>query len=206
MPLFSSKTQTLTILYSIQIERAKKRKMVDPPSKLTPPLKKPAIAPSTASKPTLGTKRDPSKPVTKDSKTDSSFFSSKPKPKLPSFRKVSNPTSGAPGVKKEEHDSSVAQPNSIDPFQEALKSMGKAGNIADRSTTPLSDIASSSSQTVRLGKNGKPKKKVTFPPDDQLEHVKLIDKAIYDDDLGQVCRCRGRGRLSETDFFVFFCG
>ncbi|KAG1894146.1 uncharacterized protein F5891DRAFT_1195563 [Suillus fuscotomentosus] len=85
-----------------------------------PPAKKAAVAPTTsASKPTAMKKE--TKPVlaVKDVRSDSSFFSApKPKAKLPSFKKALAPV-------KKEPDLNVAQPSSIVPFQEALKSMGK---------------------------------------------------------------------------------
>jgi protein phosphatase 1 regulatory subunit 10 len=103
--------------------KSKKRKLNEAatPSKTAPPAKKMAVASSATSRPTV-VKKEPKPVVTsvKDAKSDSSFFSApKPKPKLPSFKKAP-----APAVKREPV-TNIAQPSSIDPFQEALKSMAK---------------------------------------------------------------------------------
>ncbi|EIM85511.1 uncharacterized protein STEHIDRAFT_140135 [Stereum hirsutum FP-91666 SS1] len=145
----------------------------------------------------------------KESKTDSSFFSApKPKPKLPSFKKAaaapaphppstsvsasaaiangSGPTTGGPAVKKEP-DPNVAQPSAIDPFQEALKDMAKG-----RKGSPASGPASTPPGVgtppppPQKGLQGKKKKSVTWPAEDQLEKVKWIERAMYDDDEGSV--------------------
>lgn len=117
------------------------------------------------------------KPVSlpvKDSRSDSSFFSApKPKPKLPSFKKA------AVNVKKE--DMNVAQPSSIDPFQEALKSMGKGRKASPAVSTPPPIPAAS---TPPAGNTiGKAKRKsVSWAPEGQLESIRLIERAVYDDD------------------------
>jgi len=137
----------------------------------------------------------------KDAKSDSSFFSApKPKPKLPSFKKAPAPppgssAAGVPQVKKE--DLNVAQPSSIDPFQEALKSMAKARSKGSPAVPtpppPLSGngsanssgsttVATSTSSDNGLTKNGKRKKSVTWAPEGKLESIRLIERAIYDDD------------------------
>jgi protein phosphatase 1 regulatory subunit 10 len=115
----------------------------------------------------------------KDAKSDSSFFSApKPKPKLPSFKKAPAPTTHI----KKELDPNVAQPSSIDPFQEALKSMAKARKESPAVSTPPPTSASTPPQTTGLTKLGKKKKSVTWAPEGQLQSIRLIEKAIYDDD------------------------
>jgi protein phosphatase 1 regulatory subunit 10 len=41
-------------------------------------------------------------------------------------------------------------------------------------------------QTNNISKNGKKKKTVTWAPDAQLESVRLIERAVYDDDPQEV--------------------
>ncbi|KAA1465951.1 hypothetical protein DENSPDRAFT_868138 [Dentipellis sp. KUC8613] len=163
--------------------KRRKRKSSDPPPKAAPPAKKAALAPASSSKP--GAVKREIKPVpaaakVKDSKSDSSFFSApKPKPKLPSFKK-----SPAPPVKKEP-DPNVAQPSSINPFQEALKDMAKARKASPVVVpTPPPPRASGSTPPLSAGltKTGKKRKTVTWAADGQLEQVKFIDRAVYDDD------------------------
>jgi protein phosphatase 1 regulatory subunit 10 len=110
----------------------------------------------------------------KDAKSDSSFFSApKPKPKLPNFKKApAAPT-------KTERNPNVAQPSSIDPFQEALKSMAKARKESPVVSTPPPTSSDIPSATIKLGKK---KKSVTWAPEGQLELIRLIEKAVYDDD------------------------
>lgn len=130
----------------------------------------------------------------KETKLDSSFFSTKPKAKLPSFTKKTA------AVKKEEPDANVAQPSTIDPFQEALKSMVKqVGSPAQAPAPepvvePLQTATVVQEAVVTLGRNGKPKKRVTFPVDDKLVQIKLIERAIYDDDAS-----------GEVSFFSICC-
>ena len=155
--------------------KLKKRKLNDPLSK-PPPLKKSAVGTASSTKPVVVKKE--SKPLVvptvKDAKADSSFFSApKPKAKLPSFKKAPAPAQ----VKKE--DVNVAQPSAIDPFQDILKSMTKRKESPAVSTPPGS--AGTPPQTG-VTKNGKKRKSVTWAPDSQLESIRLIEKAIYDDD------------------------
>ena len=115
----------------------------------------------------------------KDAKSDSSFFSTpKPKPKLPSFKK-------APVPVKKEPETNVAQPSSLDPFQEALKSMAK-GRKESPSVTPAPTLPTPPPPvtivTVSAGKAGKKKKSVSWAPDGRLEQIKIIERAVYDDD------------------------
>ncbi|KIK65709.1 hypothetical protein GYMLUDRAFT_94326 [Collybiopsis luxurians FD-317 M1] len=176
--------------------KTKKRKL-EAPSKAPTLAKKPAVGLTTSTKP-IAVKKESSvsslssvaKPTTtKDAKSDSSFFSApKAKPKLPSFKKAPPP---APGSVKKEMDMNVAQPSSIDPFQEALKSMkGRRGSPAigpgPAATPPpgTSNTPPSASGTPAPGftKLGKKKKSVTWAPDGSLESIKLIEPAVYDDD------------------------
>ncbi|KAG1888793.1 hypothetical protein F4604DRAFT_1715076 [Suillus subluteus] len=156
--------------------KLKKRKPVEQPSaKAPPPAKKVAVAPTaSALKPTAMKKE--TKPIlaVKDARSDSSFFSApKPKAKLPSFKK-------APVPVKKEPDLNVAQPSSIDPFQEALKSMGKGRRDSPVTPTPP---PTSTSITPPLVTSGRTKRKsVTWAPDGQLESIRLIERAVYDDD------------------------
>ena len=142
-----------------------------------------AVAPPAPSKPTA-VKREPKTVVTsvKDAKSDPSFFSApKPKPKLPTFKKAV-----APLVKKE-HVANIAQPSSIDPFQEALKSMAKTRKESPAQSTPPPIASSRSpSSTTGLTKSGKKKKSVSWASEEQLESIRYIEKAVYDDDPTEV--------------------
>ncbi|KAF9446742.1 hypothetical protein P691DRAFT_776657 [Macrolepiota fuliginosa MF-IS2] len=167
---------------SAEDSKSKKRKSSEPPNiKPLPPQKKQAIASiaTTAPKPLVKDAKDKPKPAAaatavKDAKSDSSFFSApKPKPKLPSFKKAPVP---AP-VKKEEN---VAQPSSVDPFQEVLRTMMARKESPAVSTPP--PTVNTPPQTNNLSKSGKKKKSVTWAPDAQLESVRLIERAVYDDD------------------------
>ncbi|KAG1753275.1 hypothetical protein EDB19DRAFT_1668370 [Suillus lakei] len=156
--------------------KLKKRKPVEQPSaKAPPPAKKAAVAPTaSASKPMVVKKESRPNIAVKDARSDSSFFSApKPKAKLPSFKK-------APAPVKREPDLNVAQPSSIDPFQEALKSMGKGRRDSPATPTPP---PASMSITPPLMTSGRTKRKsVTWAPDGQLESIRLIERAVYDDD------------------------
>ncbi|KAI6168929.1 hypothetical protein EDD17DRAFT_1772627 [Pisolithus thermaeus] len=163
--------------------KMKKRKLNEPPAaKALPPTKKAAL--SSVSAPTVKAtvvkkETKPGVPAVKDSRSDSSFFSApKPKPKLPSFKK-------APVTVKKEPDPNIAQPSSIDPFQEALKSMGKARKESPAAPTPPSAASTPSinfaaTTTTAVGKMKR--KTVTWAPDSQLESIRLIERAVYDDD------------------------
>lgn len=167
--------------------KGKKRKADPSISKAAPPSKRPAVsAPGTSIK-TVAVKKDVKTVVreVKDAKSDSSFFSApKPKPKLPSFKKAS-PASTA--VKKEP-DHNVAQPSSINPFEEALKSMAKTRRDSPATSTPPPPVPSSSAPSAApsLTVSGKPKKMVTWAPEGKLELIKLIERAVYDDDPADV--------------------
>ncbi|KAF8628151.1 hypothetical protein AX17_006021 [Amanita inopinata Kibby_2008] len=162
--------------------KVKKRKPSEPPpARNAPPSKKPAVGSASSSKPVVVKKEVKTVSAVKDAKLDTSFFSApKPKPKLPSFKKAPP----APSTVKREPDLNVAQPSSIDPFQEALKSMAKSRKESPVVSTPppISQPTVVSTPPPGLARNGKKKKTVTWPPEDQLESVRLIEKAIYDDD------------------------
>lgn len=118
-------------------------------------------------------------------KSDSSFFS-KPKPRLPSFNKKS-----LAAVKKE-LDSNVAQPSSYNPFMEIVASMKPRKDSPSTSTppptapTPTGAPTASRQTSAEGASTDKKKKSVTWAPDGQLEAVKLIERAIYDDDPADV--------------------
>ncbi|KAF9782343.1 hypothetical protein BJ322DRAFT_1075692 [Thelephora terrestris] len=157
--------------------KTKKRKPSEPPPKPGPPAKKTAVTLTTTKSTTTATKTS----AVKDAKSDSSFFSApKPKPKLPSFKK-------APVPMKKEPEANVAQPSSLDPFQEALKSMAK-GRKESPSVTPIPQqptpptLNTTATVTAGLTKTLKKKKSVSWAPDGRLEQVKLIERAVYDDD------------------------
>lgn len=126
--------------------------------------------------------------VVKESKSDSSFFSqSKPKAKLPSFKKApAAPISAGSSGKRENEDgalaANIAQPSAIDPFQEALKSMQKNRKGSPMQTNYEPPPTSTTTVKSEFAKSGKKRKSVTWAPDSKLEQVKLIEKAIYDDD------------------------
>lgn len=163
--------------------QARKRKAEPPASKSAQPTKKAAVSSASSSRPVVVKKESKAAPQTvKDSKSDSSFFSApKPKPRLPSFKK-----SPAPPPLKKEPDPNVAQPSAVDPFQEALKDMAKGRKPSPAAVSFAanhSTATGSSTQTpTGLTKSGKKKKVVKWAPEGQLELVKLIEKAIYDDD------------------------
>jgi len=169
--------------------KTKKRKLTDPASNKFPqPLKKAAVGTTSSTKPTAVVKKEPgSMSITtkappqavKDAKADSSFFSApKPKAKLPSFKKAPVPVQ----VKKEESNN-IAVPSSYDPFQEVLKSMKARKESPAVSTPPATSTPNSMLDSQQgLARNLRKKKSVTWAPDHQLESIKLIEKAIYDDD------------------------
>jgi protein phosphatase 1 regulatory subunit 10 len=117
----------------------------------------------------------------KDAKSDSSFFSApKPKPKLPNFKKAPAPPAA---LVKTEPDPHVAQPSAIDPFQEALKSMGKARRPSPATVVPSIAANIINAITVPVAvQSSKKKKSVSWAPEGKLELIRLIERAIYDDD------------------------
>ncbi|KJA21705.1 hypothetical protein HYPSUDRAFT_41852 [Hypholoma sublateritium FD-334 SS-4] len=153
------------------------------------PLKKAAVGTAGSVRP-LAVKREPvagkippaasgaAAAAAKDAaKADSSFFSApKPKPKkLPSFnKKPPAPASGA----------GVAQASPLNAFEEALKSM-KSRNSPAAPTPPPTGGAGSAAGAGGASGSGRGlrrKKSVTWAPDDRLESVRFIEKAVYDDD------------------------
>ncbi|KAJ8514875.1 hypothetical protein ONZ45_g7623 [Pleurotus djamor] len=126
--------------------KTKKRKLSEPPSsKGVPPQKKAATGAGSSAKATVKKEPKPTSIPVKDAKSDSSFFSApKPKPKLPSFKKAPPP----PANVKKEPDLNVAQPSSIDPFQEALKSMAKGRKDSPIQTPPPAASTPSSDTPV----------------------------------------------------------
>ncbi|KAH0586990.1 hypothetical protein H2248_005812 [Termitomyces sp. 'cryptogamus'] len=137
--------------------------------------------------------------TSKDAKSDSSFFSApKPKPKLPSFKKAP-PAPPQPAPPKPGSQSNVAQPSSANPFEEALKSMGRSTTGLKRESPavstppPTSETPQQSQQSNGLTKKGTKKKSVTWAPPGLLEKIKLIERAVYDDDPVDV-----------STFFLFF--
>jgi protein phosphatase 1 regulatory subunit 10 len=174
---FAHVTDAISGVSFVLDTKTKKRKPSEPPPKPGPPAKKTAVTPTTVKITTTVTKAG----AVKDAKSDSSFFSTpKPKPKLPSFKK-------APVPVKKEPEMNIAQPSSLDPFQEALKSMAK-GRKESPSVTPTppqpTPPTPATMVTVSTGltKTGKKKKSVSWAPDGRLEQIKLIERAVYDDD------------------------
>ncbi|KAI0637643.1 hypothetical protein C8Q77DRAFT_379282 [Trametes polyzona] len=171
-----------------------KKRRADSVSKSAPPAKRTAVPAAGSSTPkAVAVKRD-TKPVVKDAKSDSSFFS-KPKPtkkELPSFKKTppaaaSATASSSSAPAKKAPDASVAQPSSMDGFQEILKSWGGSGAGPSTSTPPpAAPGPSAGPSTAPPGPPGGPsvkrKKSVTWAPDSELEQIRLIERAVYDDD------------------------
>ncbi|KAG6329863.1 hypothetical protein ID866_9227 [Astraeus odoratus] len=179
--------------------KVKKRKPSEPPTaKPPPPAKKAAISSSSSKVTVVKKETKPAAPAVKDSRSDSSFFSApKPKPKLPSFKK-------APVAVKKEPDPNVAQPSSIDPFQEALKSMGKARKESPAAPTPPPQQVVGSTGLAAVNITGKLKRKtVTWAPDGQLESIRLIERAIYDDDPVDVSILLFHSRVHYVDVTCF---
>ncbi|GJE84818.1 hypothetical protein PsYK624_008940 [Phanerochaete sordida] len=112
----------------------------------------------------------------KDAKTDTSFFSAaKPKPKLPDFKKA------AVTVKKEQLDPTVAPPSSYNHFEDLIKSI-KPRKESPAVATPPPPATVSGPAVPADPKSLSKKKSVTWAPDGQLELVKIIERAVYDDD------------------------
>lgn len=164
--------------------KSKKRKAEEPPpiAKGQPAAKKGTVTTVASTSKTTTTTTAAKKPLTKasavkDAKTDTSFFSSaKPKPKLPDFKKA------AITVKKEP-DPNVAQPSSYNPFEEIVKSMKPRRESPAIATPPPSTAANGSAVPASIEpKKLNKKKSVSWAPDGQLELVKIIERAVYDDD------------------------
>lgn len=182
--------QVMAVEDDIQDAKPKKRKLPDAPSKAGPPTKKSAMSHASTSRPPVVVKKEGRLSTTsavaattvKDSKSDSSFFSApKQKPKLPSFKKApTGPT--APIATKKETPANVAQPSSTDAFQEALKDMARARKPSPVAPNISGNTTVTPSAVLADAKPLKKKKSVTWAPDGQLELVKLIERAVYDDD------------------------
>ncbi|GBE79086.1 hypothetical protein SCP_0202830 [Sparassis crispa] len=178
--LLASSSDSSKHLDSEPTEDVKGKKRKADALKAAPPAKKVVLtAPGSSSKPVV-VKKESSKSVVrevKDAKTDSSFFSApKPKAKLPSFKKA------APAVVKKEPDPNVSQPSSINPFEEALKLMKSRKDSPATATPPPMPAPSVPVVSTGLTSSGKQKKRVTWAPEGKLEMVKLIERAVYDDD------------------------
>ncbi|KZT62170.1 hypothetical protein CALCODRAFT_278740 [Calocera cornea HHB12733] len=179
---------------AITAEDARKKRKVEPvpasTSKVTPavPVKK-AVAPSAK---IVSVNRPAAKPATasttvKTATVDSGFFSTKPKAKLPSFRKTSTIVSTTDAKK----DGGAAEKpkvavNNADAFQEALKSLNKKSGIGERGTPPVeakSEPAIDGSVVpIEAPKAPRKKKSVTFATGDAFLKIKVIEPAVYDDD------------------------
>ncbi|CAE6397231.1 unnamed protein product [Rhizoctonia solani] len=172
--------------------RGVKRKSETPPTKSGAPAKRAALTPAPSSAALAAQRllaqkkekekeaRAPPGTVTKETKSDSSFFTdTKPKAVpvkrvLPSFTKKSASTSA----------SDVAQPSSHNTFEEALAHLGvkpKASTPTVVETTEGVPPSISRAPSISL-EAGKKRKRVTFKPEEHLVEVKWIEKAIYDDD------------------------
>jgi protein phosphatase 1 regulatory subunit 10 len=135
-------------------------------------------------------KKETKPTAVKDAKSDFSFFSApKAKPKLPSFKKAPPAPTPTANAKRESgtNVANTAQPSSIDPFQEALKSMKSRKDSPAVSTPPAVPTSSTPPLVLQqtqpgVAKNGKQKKSVSWAPEDKLESVRFIEKAVYDDD------------------------
>jgi protein phosphatase 1 regulatory subunit 10 len=205
----------LTRATAAEANASKKRKAAEPAGK-PGPTKKVALStgagssptPRTA-KPSNGVKTIPgakqpsatstsnatAAAVVKDVKADASFFSAKPKPKLPSFRRIQKPVEPAPIQASTASVSGVAQPMDWDPFADALKSVRKGSpNVKSQSQpgTNSMDVdlrvdgkepsTSGSGPAAISAKTGKPKKVVRFAGEGELEKIQWIARAVYEDD------------------------
>jgi protein phosphatase 1 regulatory subunit 10 len=122
----------------------------------------------------------------KDAKADSSFFS-KPKAKLPSFKKSSAaPTQGiATGSTQQttKPQDNVAQPSSFNPFEDALRSLKRTSSPKVESKPASKAADSPPPSEPKVSRKGK---RVSFAPDGELEQIKIIERAVYDDDPTEV--------------------
>ncbi|KIM22464.1 hypothetical protein M408DRAFT_18176 [Serendipita vermifera MAFF 305830] len=123
---------------------------------------------------------------TKGAQSDSGFFS-KPKQKLPSFRK--KPGTGAAATTSTGASAADGPPVAYsNPFEDAMKSLRKSNDSpANNAPNPVSSgntiVGSTPTGTPGISsKTGKPKKKLRWD-DAQLEKIKYIERAIYDDDI-----------------------
>ncbi|KAF8304790.1 hypothetical protein DL93DRAFT_2233363 [Clavulina sp. PMI_390] len=193
----------------------KKRKATDAPNSKAPPAKKSSTTASSSTSASIKKELTVKAEPTKVGKTDNSFFTAPKKKPLPSFKKVVAP------VKKEGSPSTTGNGNassasaaSIDSFQEAMNAMrGNTGVTAPTSTASPVTVGANASWNANSGASGsdamdvdspgpggKPrdplrkKKSVSFRPDSELEAVKWIDKATYDDDENEPWHTLGDAR------------
>ncbi|EJD54104.1 hypothetical protein AURDEDRAFT_110720 [Auricularia subglabra TFB-10046 SS5] len=164
--------------------RGRKRKLTEAgAARDAPPAKKAAIASSTAKVIVKKeTKAGTTSTTVVSAKSDSSFFSApKAKPKLPNFKKAPTASTSATAGMSVKPEPTVAQPMSIDPFQDAMKSLnrGRFGSPAQSGTPPSTSVAAASSS---LPDANKKKKRVVFAPEHELRKIKYIERAVYDDD------------------------
>ncbi|KAF8869090.1 hypothetical protein CPB85DRAFT_1360237 [Mucidula mucida] len=90
-------------------------------------------------------------------------------------------TKAPPPVSVKKEDTNIALPSSRDPFQEALQSMVGKG-LKDSAATPPPASHHSTSVAPESGRPSKKKKTVQWAADNELEAVRFIEKAVYDDD------------------------
>ncbi|KAL5488365.1 hypothetical protein ACEPAI_6473 [Sanghuangporus weigelae] len=175
-------------------DKTKKRKLGDTAPK--PPSKVAVVSSGTSTTGTNKAMKVKKEKVVvtavKDAKADSSFFSTpKPKPKLPSFKKapVTSTTSAGSGGSNTVAD--VAQPNNDNPFQQALKEMKGRAAVAIAASPALNKLDGVNGDINALVKpstpdlvikNGKKRKSVSWAPEGHLEKVRVIERAVYDDD------------------------
>ena len=175
-------------------DKSKKRKLADgagASSKSAPPTKKIAVGPGTAK---AGVKKEAKVVVTAvNAKADSSFFSTpKSKPKLPSFKKAAAPAANPsiPASDAAGMSSAVAAiVNGVrgeDAFQEAVKAMAPKRTVSPAVSTPEPVSVPAPAAASTSGKTVKKRKSVTWAADDQLRKVRIIEKAVYDDDPADV--------------------
>ncbi|KAG9127767.1 hypothetical protein FRC07_009892 [Ceratobasidium sp. 392] len=161
--------------------RGVKRKSDTPPLKTAAPAKRPAPSPAAAAAARLlAVKKEKEKAggtVTKETKSDSSFFTAtKPKPApvkrvLPSFTKKS----ASPAA-------DVSQPSSRNTFEEALAHMGVKPKASTPTVPePMEGVTPTGSRAPSKDPSKK-RKRVTFKPEEHLVEVRWIEKAIYDED------------------------
>lgn len=206
--------------------KTKKRKLSEPPTarpSSAQATKKVAVGTTSSTKPTVVVKKEvtaaslstssvskvasSSSSTSKDAKADASFFSQPKKAKLPSFKKAPVPPPAQ--VKKEKEEPTI--PSGYDAFQETLKTISLKRDIRDSpasmSTPPPASSTTASSMDAgnqSLTKNGKKRKSVTWAPEGLLESVKLIERAIYDDDVDVSSFSFSAGFVLYIDFDISF--
>ena len=179
--------------YMLPVGVLSKKRKLETTTKVALPVKKAAVGAISAAKPTATVVKKVVQ-APKDTKADLSFFTTKPKEKLPAFKRM---------VPKA--DPEPAGPT-VNAFEEAMKLMGSkssngsAAQPSARATDAARELTPTTTVTSSIGKNGKAKKRVTFPPPERLVQIKLIERAIYDDDAnGEVCELGKPKRKSELN-------